>query len=466
MTGSWVEDILLTGADGDICLAGEDYELRRDELRRRVRDLDARLVRSGVGPGSTVAVRVPPGPSYLEVVLAVWRRDACVLLVDHRLSEREVDEAVRLCRPRFLVRTTESGPPPTFRGDHGISVDPVPHGLPADSTCHLVQLSSGSTGQPKIIGRSRDSISAELARFAELPGMVGTGETVLLLNSVAHSLGLIGGLLHALRVGATPVLPTRHRGRDILRLAAARRADAMFGVPFHYRMLGSTGNVARLPRLRLAVSGGDLLAGDVHDRFVERFGTPVGEAYGMTEVGIIAADLTGRHHPAVGPPAPGMEVRVVDGELWVRLDRSPYLSGHGVDEAGRAAADRYADGWLRTFDACVADPVDGVLTIKGRLDAQVAVGGLKVNLAEVEDLLRAHPAVREVVAVHTDAIEAYVEGRAHLAGSELMRWCRGRIADFKVPRAIHVVDRLPRTATGKLVRAADAFRGRGTEVTT
>jgi 3-hydroxy-4-methylanthranilate adenylyltransferase len=330
----------------------------------------------------------------------------------------------------------------------------LPDGLPADTPHRLVQFSSGSTGVPKVIGRTPASLAAEVARFARIPGMPGRGERVLLLSSTAHSFGLIAGLLHSLAAGAGVVFAPVVSARAILGAAARHDVEAIFGTPFHYELVTTAAKAPALPNLRTAVSGGELMPPQVAAAFRERFGLGLGESYGTTETGVIAMDTAGPDRPSVGPPAPGVEVRVNGGELEVRLpDGSPYL--HGADD------DRYVAGWLRTRDRAEIDAT-GEVRLAGRGDSLVVVGGLKIDLLEVEATLREHPGVREAVVVHSGVIEAYVS--TDIDGpstSELMRWCRERLAGFKTPRLVHALPALPRTSNGKLVRHVAALRAAG-----
>jgi acyl-coenzyme A synthetase/AMP-(fatty) acid ligase len=136
--------------------------------------------------------------------------------------------------------------------------------------------------------------------------------------------------------------------------------------------------------------------------------------------------------------------------LEVRLPGgSPYLFGSG--------GDRYADGWLRTHDRAELDASGGVRLL-GRGDSLVVIGGLKLDLVEVETVLRRHPGVAEAVVVHAGTTEAYVSAGADgPSAGELLRWCRERLADYKVPRVVHVLPELPRTSNGKLVRRREAL---------
>lgn len=165
----------------------------------------------------------------------------------------------------------------------------------------------------------------------------------------------------------------------------------------------------------------------------------------MTEFGLIAGDLSGAAvPPQLGPPVPGAEVKVFDGELFVRMERSPYLYGEHTD--------RFADGWLRTYDRVGQDPATGILSMLGRSDSLVVVGGLKVDLAEVETALLEHPRVTEAVVTHGEVIEAFVGTDEALTADELVAWCRERLSPVKNPKRFLVTRRLPRNSMGKLVR--------------
>ncbi|MGH3928257.1 MAG: class I adenylate-forming enzyme family protein, partial [Pseudonocardiaceae bacterium] len=296
----------------------------------------------GIEQNCTVAVRMPASFTLLLMLFALWSRGAQVMLIDFRLKPAEYERLVDLLQPQYLVDSDDrSGPVAGFRDEVDFAVRRRPTGRPNETDVCLVQCSSGSTGQPKIIGRSAHSLLAELDRYATLEGMPGKGERLVLLNSVIHAMGLVGGVLHALNAQTTLALPVGVQPTDVLGLAAETKACAIFGVPVHFDLLAGTNRILELPSLRLAVSAGEILPVEIYQRFRDRYHVPISPVYGMTEVGIIASDLAGEQPPpAVGVPAAGIEVKVSDQELYVRMDRSPYLF---TDRAGR-----FVDGWLRT----------------------------------------------------------------------------------------------------------------------
>ncbi|MET8980054.1 fatty acid--CoA ligase family protein [Streptomyces sp. NPDC004539] len=443
-----VHGLLRPQDDNRPYLTHRQESLTRGELRERVAKQAAVFEGYGIGGRSTVGLRTPPSFTQVEVLLALGQLGAQVQLFDYRLKPAEITALRAVCRPQFMVSAGVNVQAAFgFRADYEVVTERLPGGRPAGTDHRLVQFSSGSTGQPKVIGRTAESLRSEVERFSRIPGMPGAGDRVLLLSSTAHSFGLVGGLLHSLVSGATVVFAPRVSARDILRTAAEHRVTTLFGVPMHYELLCAAGTRPDLPDLRAAVSGGEQMPPQVAARFAELYGVRVGESYGTTETGVVAMDVSGALRPAAGPPAPGIVVREQRGELEVALAQSPYLHGTGGDQ--------YTDGWLRTRDR-VTVAADGTVRLHGRADSLVVIGGLKVDLVEVENVLREHPAVDQAVLVHEGVTEAYVTvaAGARTSPEELLRWCRERLADFKTPRVIRLLDELPRTSNGKLVRQA------------
>jgi acyl-coenzyme A synthetase/AMP-(fatty) acid ligase len=451
--GSLVQRLFDARDDGLPFLIHRQEIVTREELRVRVSKQAAVFAGYGIGPGSTVGLRTPPSFTQVEVLLALWRLGAQVLLFDFRLKPAEVEALCAVCRPQFLVGAGSNVRAAFgFRPEYEVTTECRRTGRPAATGHRLVQFSSGSTGRPKVIGRTVRSLAAEVEAFAAVPGMPGEGDRLLLLSSTAHSFGLIGGLLYSLAAGVSVVFAPRVSARDILRTAVDHRVTALFGVPMHYELLAAALDPPALPELRIAVSGGELMPPHVAARFAERYGVPVGEAYGTTETGIVAIDVGGTLRPSVGRAAPGVVVRQYRGELDVALAESPYLFDSGGTQ--------YADGWLHTRDRATVDDT-GAVSVHGRTDSLVVIGGLKVDLTEVEHVLRAHPAVEQAVLVHEGVTEAYVAvaaDAAHPSAEELLRWCRERLADHKLPRVIRLLETLPRTSNGKLLRQAAALQ--------
>ena len=440
----WVDEVLLAGPDDQVCLV-LDGPVDRAMLRRLVAERQAALTGAGLRAGGSVALCLPPSLAFIANLLAAWRTGARAVLLDHRLTAFEVAQALERLAPQFLV-SVESSSGGALRAFQDVreAVTARPDGVPSDTAHALIQLSSGSTGPSKSIGRTASDLIAEIDRYLKIDGVPRGGERIVSLASMVHVLGLVGGLLYGLHAGVQLVLPERMTADAILAaVAAGPEPTTLLGVPFHIELLAAVAEPPRLPQLTGMTTGGELVRAQVHDAFVDRYGIRLGNMYGMTELGVIATDLFGVNRPAV-MPAPGITVRADDGELHIAMENSPYVGL--VDPA------RWSDGWLHTKDAGSVEATTGLLRVKGRRDSQVSIGGLKVDLSEVEHTLAGLPGVTGAVVVFGKAIEAYVVLEEPADLDRVQGQLSERVAAYKRPRAWHVVDRLPRTATGKLVR--------------
>jgi acyl-coenzyme A synthetase/AMP-(fatty) acid ligase len=440
----WVDETLLAGPDDACCLVF-GAPLPRGVLRALVVERQHVLTGAGLRRGGTVALNLPPSPAYVAELLAAWRIGAQVLLLDHRLTGYEVAAALDRLQPQLLVRPAGGAVRGGLRTYAEVTPEVIARGGRPAATPHvLLQLSSGSTGPSKVIGRTAQSLVAELARYAATPGTPEPGERIVLLASMVHVLGLVGGLLYGLYAGCPVVLPERLTVDSVFTAVIADDTPAtLLGVPFHIELLASAAAPPALRPLRRMTTGGELVRSALHEAFAARYGVPLGTMYGMTEVGVIATDLFGTHRPALAP-APGITVAEAGGELLIRLAASPYV--REIDPG------RFVDGWLHTRDAGTVDPTTGLVTVVGRRDSQISVGGLKVDLTEVEQLLTAQPAVTAAVVTYHHGIEAYVEAADPAVRAALVDATTTRLAAYKRPRVLRVLDRLPRTTTGKLVR--------------
>ncbi|MFE2345332.1 class I adenylate-forming enzyme family protein [Kitasatospora cineracea] len=449
VAADWVDEQLLAGPDGEPCLRF-GAPVNRGTLRALVAERQRQLAAAGLGEHGTAALRMPPSAEFVAALLAVWRSGARAVLLDHRLTAAEVDRAVDRLHPGVLVELADGRPRFT----------PLPDADEAPAEHALVQLSSGSTGPSKVIARTAADLLRELDCYVRLPEFPTRGERTVLLSSTVHVLGLVGGLLHALHAGVELVVPQRTTPTGILAAIAEGGAPTtVIGVPFHAELLAAVAAPPELPQLRRMVVAGELVRPQLPAAFRARYGVPLGTMYGMTETGVIATDLNGRHHPAVAP-VHGMRLSLAGGELHIAREHSPYL--------GPTDPTRWSDGLLHTRDATLIEDGTGLVTVLGRRDSQISIGGLKVDLNEVEQTLTGLPGVVEAVVLFADgAIEAYAATAEGVTSApserggpaEQLRELLGKeLAGYKLPRRLHLMPQLPRTATGKLLRDAAALR--------
>ncbi len=315
---------------------------------------------------------------------------------------------------------------------------------------------SGSSGRRKGAIRSEPSLIAEGIAVAARLGY--TRKTVVFCAvPLCHAYGFADGVLAVLAAGAClTVGRPASRGRLGMALRATG-ADVLVGVPTLYDAW-TTGMRAETEHgLRLSVSAGAPLPDAVGARFAEYWGVAVSQQYGMTECGAISIDLAGGCSSRVGRPFPGVEVRLEAGEIVVD---SPFTAEGYVAGVERLmprnpfTADGLLTGDLGRFDD------RGGLHLTGRREEVINVHGAKVDAVDVEQVLCLHPAVAEAAVAgvptrHGDRwVAAFVVRGGDVSEADLVTFCRSRLAGFQIPRRIVMVPELPRTALGKIRRAA------------
>jgi acyl-coenzyme A synthetase/AMP-(fatty) acid ligase len=454
----WVDEHLLAGPGDRVCL-WFDRPVTRAALRELVVGRSGELADAGLSAGGSVSIQLPPGLTYVVNVLAAWRLGAQVSLLDHRLTPFEAERAISVIQPQLLVSCVGELPKHLLRGYTSVTAGITRRdGTPAATDHALLQLSSGSTGPSKVIGRTADDLLTEIDRYRQLDGYPRAGERIVLLASMVHVLGLVGGLLYGLAADVSLRIPAFLTTRDILAsVTAAPEPTTILGVRFHIDLLASIDAAPALPQLARMIVGGEVVPPRTVSSFADKYpAVALGVMYGMTEVGVIATDLKGEHRPALAPVA-GMVLREQDGQLLIARPRSPYV--------GSTAPGRWADGFLCTKDAGRVDPDTGLVTVTGRQDSQVSVGGLKVDLTDVERTLVELPGVAEAVVLFDGGIEAYLAVAEGLTDSEISGELVNRLAAYKRPRRLHLLPKLPRTASGKVVRNLSVLRAAAQELT-
>lgn len=389
-----------------------------------------RLENAGLATGDVVAVALPPGRDWLEIVTEVWEAGAALFPVDVRMPEPEFSVLVRSAKPTIVLS------PAGWERTHD--------GEPADRGVALIVHTSGTAGRPKLAQFARSAVDAAVAASA-LALEATPRDAWLSCLPLAH----VGGLLVVLRavlLGAPVVL---HEGFDVQGFAAERTTTFTSLVPTMLaRLLDAHVDLARY---RAILIGGARLPDEQAARG-RAAGAHVVETYGLTEsFGGVIYD---------GRPLPGVEMRI-DADGGIELHGPTLMLGYRFDAEGsrRAFTD---DGWLRPGDAGEID-AEGRLHVIGRFDDRINTGGEKVWPEEVENALRRHPKVRDVgVGGRLDPewgerVVAFVVpvDPADPPTLEQLRDIAARsLPRYRAPRELVLVDELPRTGSGKLRRVA------------
>jgi acyl-CoA synthetase (AMP-forming)/AMP-acid ligase II len=355
----------------------------------------------------------------------------------------------------------------TEAGTAGAGLEP-----PGQDDVALVLHTSGTTSRPKLVPLRHRNLVASVANI--VPSYRLTPDDVsLCLMPLFHVHGLLASTLATFGSGGTVVVPPRFSPFEFWALVREHRVTWYSAVPTIHGMLVGRGQQrpAEASSLRFARSCSSALSPQLMGQLESLLGVPVLEAYGMTEAAHQMASNPlppGERRPGSVGTGTGVDIAILDeagtplpagqpGEVAVRGPN--VMDGYEANPVANAEA--FSDGWFRTGDQGDLDSA-GYLTLLGRIKELINRGGEKIAPREVDEVLLRHPAVAEAVTFGVphqgwgEEVAAAVVLREPVPTRELAEFCRQRLADFKVPRQLFVVDRIPRTATGKIQRRAVA----------
>lgn len=459
---------------GDEVLSYGEVDAAVDRLARRLCELVPSV------QGRRVAVIGPNVPALVVGLFAAWRTDAVAVPLSARLREFELTAILRDAEPAAVitvpayrgysfVELLKSLPPVTrlVVDELGSLTDAVaeqshPTGDTVGPEIGALLYTSGTTGAPKgaLVTHERElGIGAALSTVLEL----APDDVCAQVVPMTHAFGL-NCLVTALTAGSRLVLgDSAATVRPLLDALERHRVTVLHGSP---ALLLST--LKASPESAGNVRAGFVAGAPSPPGLIERLddaGTRTLNLYGMTELGAASCcrldDPPEARYRTAGRPLPGFEWRVDGGELLVR---GPWVTP-GYFRRPEETAAAFADGWFRTGDIGEFDE-HGRLVITGRAKEVVQVAGFSVFPAEVEGFLLTHPDVAQAAVVGApheqvgEVLQAYVVPRegADLTPAVLLQFARGRIADYKLPYGIQVVDELPLLGTGKPDRLALAAR--------
>ncbi|OXR47201.1 3-[(3aS,4S,7aS)-7a-methyl-1,5-dioxo-octahydro-1H-inden-4-yl]propanoyl:CoA ligase [Nocardia cerradoensis] len=339
--------------------------------------------------------------------------------------------------------------------------------VPSDAISDIL-FTSGTTGSPKGVLTTHRQTLTVLDRWASAVTL-RHGDRCLLVNPFSHTFGYKAGIVACLLRAATMVLVAVFDPRAVADLMTSERITVLAGPPTVFTDLLAVGR--SYPELRLAGTGGTAIPADLIARMRAGLGADqVFTAYGLTEsVGVVAVCPPGtdieRTAHTVGKALPGSEIRILsaDGrEVPVGMPgrivvRGPNVMSGYLDDPDATAAAVDPQGWLHTGDVGTLD-ADGYLRVTDRLEDMFIVGGFNVSAAEVEQTLLGYPGIAEVAVVgvpderlgEVGAAFVVPAGTAPFDADDLLAWCRTRLAGYKIPRMVRILDRLPRTTEGKV----------------
>jgi acyl-CoA synthetase (AMP-forming)/AMP-acid ligase II len=459
------------------------------ELVDGIRGLAAGLSQRGFGKGEALTIYSPNLPEYAIAFHGVASAGGAVHPANPLLTASELHFQLSDSQARFLV-TVPALVEKAREAIEGTAVEDVfvigersfatllesdgePPTVSIDPAQDVVALpySSGTTGGCKGVMLTHRNL---VANICQLGAHLGADEKTVALGVLPffHIYGLVVVLSNTLREGGTVVTMPRFDLDGMLAAIEEHRITHAFVVPPIVLALARQPAVEEhdLRSLHFVMSGAAPLGADLEQECIDRLGCKFRQGYGLTETSPVThmvPHVPGAERPgSVGPPIPNSEVKIVDpetgepvapgerGEIWVR---GPHVMKGYLENEAATAMTVDSDGWLHTGDLGVAD-AEGYLTVVDRLKELIKVKGYQVAPAELEAVLLTHPAVADAAVVPSPDEEAgevptaYVVLRFDCDPDDVIAFVTERVAPYKRIRRCEVVEEIPKSASGKILR--------------
>jgi long-chain acyl-CoA synthetase len=465
----------------------DDFTLSYAELREAAGKMNTLLAAAGVQPGDRVGIMLPNVPAFPIAFYGALAAGAVVVPMNPLFKSREVGYYLSDSGAKVLIAWhAVAGEAAKGAADAGAEVlvaetadlaGLLTGHAPAagvssrgDADDAVILYTSGTTGKPKGAQLTHANMTSNADVVARTLLQNGTDDVTMGCLPLFHVFGLTCGLNATVAAGGTLTLLPRFDGARALEIIARDAVTIFEGVPTMYAaMLHSPdGDPAQAATLRTCISGGASLPLEILREFEEKFGCVILEGYGLSETSPVASfNLPDRERKpgSIGVPVEGVQMRLVDdqGQPISTGIGEIAIKGHNVMKGylgkPEATAEAITDGWFRTGDLAKVDE-DGYFYIVDRKKDLIIRGGYNVYPREIEEVLHEHPAVAEVAVIgmpHDDLGEEIGAAVALKPGAsatpeELRAFARDKVAAYKYPRRVWLVDELPKGPTGKILR--------------
>ena len=468
----------------------DDAELTWQQLHGLAAKAAGALRAAGLEPGDRVSLILPNVPAFPVLFYGTLLAGGIVVPMNPLLKAQEIEYFYTDAGAKFsfvwgdFADEARGGAEGTdtrviVSGPVGPSEEDLPAGEPIATPVErdgndtaVILYTSGTTGRPKGAELTHDNLDLNAKRSADDIIAIQADDVIMGCLPLFHVFGLTCGLNTAVRTGATLTLIPRFDPAKALEIIERDNVTIFEGVPTMYGAMLNHPNMSSTDKssLRTCVSGGSALPEQTIKEFEEAFQVRLLEGYGLSETSPVASfNMLDRPSKpgTIGRAIPGCEMKLIGedgqtvgpgegvGEIAIRGDN--IMKGYwGKPEA---TADAIPDGWFRTGDIASVDE-DGYYTIVDRKKDLIIRGGMNIYPREVEEVLYTHPDVLECAVVGVphpelgEDVGAAVSLREGASGDleEIKEYVKERIAAYKYPRTIWVLDELPKGPTGKILK--------------
>jgi long-chain acyl-CoA synthetase len=429
----------------------------------------------------SVGLLLPPSAGFAASFYGTLLSGKSVVPINYLLGDREIAHVVADSGIDTVVTIPQLAPRVASADLKIVDLTQLPQTPPAAITPHfpspspgdtaVLLYTSGTSGLPKGVVLTYANLQSDVDASIEAADLQHKHKFLGVIP-LFHAFGLTAGLLAPIQLGATVVYLARFSPVGMVNAIKEHGLSIVFGVPAMYGAVAHLKNAAPedFKSVYALLSGGDALPATLREGFRARFNTPIYEGYGLSETSPVVALNTPQINRAgsVGKPIGGVEVKIVsdagqtllpgqEGEVWLR---GPMIMKGYHNLPKETANALTADGFFKTGDLGKVD-ADGFLYITGRKKDLIIVGGEKAVPREIEETMAHHPAVLEAAVVgkkdpsRGEVVVAFCTLKPGQTATpdQIRNWIREQnLATFKVPREVFVVDELPRSPTGKVLK--------------
>ena len=412
--------------------------------------------------GDVVAVQIGNHPDWPAVFLVCLRRNLVVLPLDQSMGEQERSAALKMCRAKAIVAAVSDNDV-EFRRLEATAGAPV-----WDNPPTLLKLTSGTTASRRAARFRSEQLLADCQQIWRTME-IDDADINFGVIPISHSYGFSNLLTPLLVCGMPMVLSNDRVPRAVLSDLDRSKATVFPGMPLFYQAFCEMNEIPPLTSLRLCISAGAPLAADTASKFREKFRLPIHSFYGASECGGICYDRAGETpvNGFVGQPMDGVDVKAIDSDSNSESSQIQVRSAAVADGYFPETADpKLRNGCFVPDDLLSRD--NAGFRIVGRISDLINVAGRKLNPADVEAELLGCAGVRQAVVfgrksrLRNEEVAACVVAEQGIAEADLLKFCRGRLSQWQVPKRIFLVAEIPRNERGKTSRRqlAEQFQQR------
>jgi len=440
----------------------------------------------GIRPGENVGLFSKNSIDFVYTYLAITSLGAIIVPLNFQLVPREIayiiyngnikklitmtkldldDELTKYQYPEKLTQILIANLPDTISRLE-IPPAPVTDNFDENQICTIIY-TSGTTGSPKGAMLTHKNLVSNAQAFSQV-FTYHPSDRILCVLPMYHCFAWTAAVLTPLLNGCSIKILEHFAIRETIAVIKDNALTVIFGIPNIFRLIAQWAAKEDFAHVRLFVSGGSSLPQEISEQFNKKIGKKVVEGYGLSEASPIVSlnPITKVKYCSIGKPLPGVEVKIIDnennilphGETGELLVRGPNVM-YGYYKMPEETAKVLQNGWLHTGDVAYIDQ-DGYLFIIDRLKDMIITNGENIYPREIEELLYAYPEVSEAAVIgsfnklHGTSVHAYIVAKegSTIDKKALKFYLQGKLAPYKVPRKFSILNALPKSSTGKILK--------------